>query len=809
MERYALSRAAGIVAAAVLLLGLSLPGAASAQDTRPARDLEGKIVRRITFIGLTRLSPEAVKDKMTTREGKRFSSKIVTEDMKNLVRENVFFNIFSVKWEPFEDGVAITFYPEENPRVLEVVFIGAIEIERADLVPLVETRRGGLTDAFTLDNDAAALRRHYRSKGYHFVEVEHIEQHDELGVIVMFRITEGPEVKIEDIVFEGVRSFEEDELIEAMPTTNEGTILARTPYVHDSTLADIVSLQQFYRGHGFLDARVTLRDVHFSATRDDAFLFIHVEEGRAYTVRSLEIRGLTLFTPEEFLPEMKTCVGARYEPGFALADDRKRIRDRYIEFAYNQCNPKDASLFRPETCEVDVILDVEEGRKEYVGDIVITGNVRTQDRVIRREIDLYTGEPLNAARLARARSRLVALQYFDTVEAFGGRREDAPISVKHFDVFREAYVTLQDTRREDVKDIVVSVKEKDTGRLRFGFGVSSNNGLVGDITYHKANFDPFDWPESFSKTFDAFTGGGQFLTLSAQPGTELTRFRLTWGNPRIFDSAYGLTVDFFKAYRARENWIEDRIGFRVTVGRQFGPDVGVSLQYRFDLVDVDRIDSDAPQIVFDFEGENLISALRLAGRINRLDNYTDPTSGYLVDLSFEHAGLGGDIHFNRVVAESELYILIARDAFERAHVVRISGQAGWMEEFDPTVDIPVYERFFAGGTGTIRGFRFRGIGPTDNGDPVGGKALLLGSIEYAYPLLSNVLRGVLFLDAGTVASSWSSSEIGDIRVTVGFGLRIVIPFLGPKPFALDFGFPIITYDGDEERILSFSFGSNF
>lgn len=818
-------RSAGAGWALLLLLSASL----AAQTG--GRELEGLPVSRIEFFGLDQISRDSVLALMETREGRPFNGEALERDLRVLAGYSpvverpkppgvgrtpeegaskpsvprVFAAIPSVTARKDDGGgVLITINGTENRRVLGLVFLGAVEFKRSDLLPVIKTRTGSPVDDFTLELDRQDLRRFYQEKGYHFASVGFIKEFDPSGEIIIFTITEGPKVTIRNVVFEGAKSFSPRELMKEMPFVDTPGFLSKQIYVAEQVRRDAVQLGLWYQGRGFLDARVTWMDAIPSSDNETMDLSFLVEEGEQYMVRSIAVEGLTLFPPDEFLATMRTKAGERYEPAGRLQRDMRELRDRILEFGYIDAQVVDRSTYGLEGNEVDVVLHVVEGELALVGSIVISGNIQTRDRIIRREIELYTGEPMNLKKLDRARQRIRALGYWQMPR--GSTVGTETTSFQDYQIYREAYITLKDTPRERVKDIVVELEEADTGSLRFAAGIGSNAGFIGDITYSKMNFDPLDWPESFGDILNAFTGGGQFLVLSFQPGTNFSRWRAAWGNPRIFDSLWSVVGEIYATDWRREDWREDRFGYSGKIGRRLGDDLSGALTLRDEFVTVKRIDSDAPQLVFDFEGKNRVVSLTQEFRLDRLNDFLDPSSGYRVELLFEHAGLWGDVEFNKVMLKGEHYFELSEDDMGRLTVLRLQGTAGWASEFGDTRDVPVFERFYAGGQGTLRGFRFRGVGPRDNDSPIGGKAMWLLSAEYQFPLWEEFLRGVAFMDSGSVALDWGDSGVWDVRASVGFGLRILIPFLGERPLAIDFGIPLLKEREDDTQFISFSFG---
>ena len=788
----------------------------AAQDTRPQDATEGRSVTRIELPFLKRLTPDAVRARMGLKVGRPFTRELFAKDLKALVDSKIFFNISKATAELDGTGVVLTIVGEENVRVLEVAFFGLVDASRDTISPVVKTTAGGLVDSFSLDVDKQSILRWYRQQGFHFAEVNILQTPVEGGdgVVVVFQITEGPKVKIKEVNFDGNATFSKADLLKAMPKTSEPGFLSSTEFVLEEIQRDVVQLNRYYQGRGFLDARCSLLGYEPTPDYSKVTIRIAVDEGRRYVVRSVAIEGMTLFDPTLTLSELKTTVGSPYEPGIALAQDLRDITTRYQERAYIEANVQDASTLDVDGNAVDVIVRVVEGEMTYTGEVVIHGNIETRDNVIRREIDVWTGEPLNLKKFERARKRLFALQYWEASRD-GLSAETTDIPNAAFGTYRDAYVTLRDTKRENVKDVIINVKEKDSGSLRFAVGVGSNNGIVGDITYRKENFDPFDLPEGFGDILDAFTGGGDTLILSVQPGTIYSRFQTTYMNPRLWDSTYSFRVDAYKSFFLREAWLEDRMGFRTTFGHRFGDDLTVFGGFRSEVVKATDVETTAPQIVFDFEGEQLIGSLFIDAKLNHTDDPSDPSEGYALSLNGEFAGLWGDLEFARVQAGGDVYFRLSQDSQERWHILSLRAEVGWESEYGDSNDIPVYERFFVGGSGSLRGFRHRGVGPHENSEPIGGKAFWTASAEYGFPLVGvpapgePSLRGVAFIDSGALGADWSSNGISDVRLSLGAGIRIVVPFLGPRPISVDFGIPVIKHDGDEPRVLTFSFGSNF
>ncbi|MFT7617000.1 MAG: outer membrane protein insertion porin family [Planctomycetota bacterium] len=785
----------------VLSTGLTL----QAQDDGPEQH-EGMTVVDMEFIGAELANKESVFARMKTKVGQPLIREDLNADLKVLVQELKLFSTISERVLVKTNGVKIQFFVSENPRIGSLFFLGNLELNREELESIVDSHDGGLADDLTLKLDEQRLREKYLRDGFHFVQVKYRKVVEEFTTVI-FDITEGPKVTIEKVTFIGNKTFEKSELLEAMPTTDEAAFLSSQPYVEKEVQADIVNLNNFYSGYGFLDAQITLVDRSFSLDKEEVFLTVKIVENEPYIVRSITFEGLDRVDLAVLQAEMKTKVGGRYEQAFALNKDQNLIRALYHDQAYINVRVRNASEIPLEGHEIDVKIVIDERQRVRVGEVRIKRNVETQDRVIRRLLDdLVPGAPFNLNTFNRAQNRIINLRYFEPSSV---NLIKTDITLADFDDYRQVFITVEDTEKENIKDIEIQLEEIDTGSIRFAVGVNSNAGLVGAIVYRKENFDPLDFPENLGDFFDAFTGGGQSLELGIYPGINLFQLQATYTHPFIFDSEYDMSINAFRRLRRFRNWDETRTGFTFAVGRRIGFQISAALRYRFEFVDVDNLDDDAPQIAYDFEGERLISSMTLTVRIADLNNFQRPSDGYRIDLSHEFAGLGGEVNYNKFNFNGEYYQTLHTDADDRKHVFYFVGHFGYVKEWGSTNNVPVYERFYAGGQGSVRGFQFRGLGPTERGEPTGGKVLVTGSLNYLFPLYEKVLGGVLFVDTGSLAPELDSDALYDFRVTVGFGIRLKIDFLGPVPFAIDFGFPLSKEDGDRTQVVSFSLDRKF
>jgi outer membrane protein insertion porin family len=355
-------------------------------------------------------------------------------------------------------------------------------------------------------------------------------------------------------------------------------------------------------------------------------------------------------------------------------------------------------------------------------------------------------------------------------------------------------------------DFDVITTEAQTGRLMFGVGVNSNAGLIGNIVIDEQNFDLLRWPGSWEdfRNGTAFRGAGQRFRIEAAPGTEVSRYVISFSEPYLFDSPISFSTAGSYYQRFFRDWREERVSGRFGLGYQFPfrPDLSVTTGLRLEEVEISEPRLPTPPELAEVLGNNTVVGLRVGLVHDTRDSPFLPTEGFMTNYEFEQ--VMGSFTYPRFTAEASRYFTLRQhpDGSGR-HVFKIGGEFGISGE-----DTPIYDHFFAGGFNTLRGFRFRGASPRNLGVVVGGELQLLGTTEYMFPITADdMLRGVVFADFGTVEREIEiNSE--NFRLAPGFGMRITVPALGPAPLAFDFAFPILEADGDENQVFAFFVGIN-
>ncbi|MEZ6186020.1 MAG: BamA/TamA family outer membrane protein [Planctomycetota bacterium] len=440
---------------------------------------------------------------------------------------------------------------------------------------------------------------------------------------------------------------------------------------------------------------------------------------------------------------------------------------------------------------VDVDLLVSEGPKVRIEEIKIRGNIDTRDDVIRRELSVYPGEYFDAEEWQASRSRLFRSRYFTDVD-----------------------YSFEPGSEPGSEHLVVTVIENDKLRsISFGGAVSTAAGFFGNFQLTMPNFDVFDPPESLQDvlSLQMFKGAGQFFQITYQPGRQRSALSLEFREPWLFDYPIELGLGGSLRDRAREDWIESRRVGRISLGYRLTQDLIARVAYRIERVYVGDVELDAVPDAIRVAGTNYISAVRFSLSLNktRVDRFFVAYGGFTSEVYYEVAGgaLGGNHTFHRAGMEGTVYLEMLEFPRNYRWVLALGGEVGWQRSLDGD-PIPIFERFFAGGPNSIRGFQFRTVVPQLRDKPLGGDFLALVNAEFSFPMFRDILRGVVFVDGGGVSEKIRAWRSDDFRLAAGFGFRIKVPVF-PAPVALDFAWPILEQDQDDRQVFSFSVGFGF
>jgi len=787
---------------------------------------------------LTGEARRLAENQVRSAPGGIFRAELLESDLARLNRLGRFGRIDGYARLNSDGSVDVFFAIEPQAPIVDVLVEGNERVRASDLAGAVELLRGGSADRFQLDRAAREIEQIYRERGYGQVVVDwRREETDAGGVRIIFRVTEGDRIRVTRIRFEGNRDIS-DRLLRGQINLRESELLRKTPFDDTAITSDIERIAEYYRSEGYLDVRVDRAPPIISPNGREAIVTFLINEGPVCAFRSVQIvyldqepRGAfrtraeaeaarepgeeiffdpsgeyVLYRAEPFSSQQIAGMFESLKPGDAYRRQLVRQGIARIELAFGELGYVGVSeasgslrlleLRDPtDATKVDLLLIARAGRKQLVGEIKVSTGPTTITKLseVLRLVSLRPGRPLSTTRIRESESLLRRSQLFETR-----------------DVTKSPSISVQpeDPALRGFRDLFVQVHETQTANLGIGATVSSDGGLIGNVSYTERNFDIADFPTSPGELFSlrAFRGGGQTFAVEALPGTAIQTYRISLSDPSLFDSTYTGSASFQLRNRIFREFDEERLSLNLGIGRRFGSRWVGRVDMRFENIDISEINERSSTDLFAVEGKSTITGVALQLTRSTIDSIANPSRGTRVSLAAEQIGLlGGDYQFTKLRAEGVAFLTLDRDFLGRLTTLRLSGDVAYIPQGQD--EAPLFERFYRGG-GSFRGFDFRSVSPkgvrNDTGersrDTVGGIWEIFLGAQVKFPLLSEELSGVVFVDTGTVTDSIG---FDDYRVSAGFGFRLLTP-ISPIPIAFDFGFPILKADGDRERVFTFS-----
>lgn len=752
-----------------------------------AQEVEkGKIIRKIEIKGNKRIGSAAIKGAVRLKEGDPYSPEAVAQDVSSIWAMGFFDNV-EVVLEDFEDGIKLTFQVTERPVIKAIIFEGNEELGSGKLEGVLELKERDYLKYYLVKLDEGKIKDLYLKKGFQFAEIRSELKRLDGEVELIYRIKEGPRATIKGISFKDNKSIESKKLLKQIKTRKRRfpTLIFKGVFDSDKFEEDEGRLKDYYIDKGWLDVQVK-GELSYSPDRTDIYITFIIEEGERYYVGKITLKGNKLFSIADLLGGMELYEGGPFLPP-VLEEDAKNVRLLYGEQGFINATVRAKRVFSPLEAKVEVTYEIEERERVYLEEIRIRGNEKTKDNVVRRELTFFPGERFDSVKIHNSHEKLMATGYFDM---------QSPLPVNMYG---------EPGSRPDRSNLVIETREGRTGLLRFGGGFGINSGLFGDISYSDKNFNILDPPKD-SRDFvtgDAFRGAGHIFSLKLSPGLRRNEAVLSLTNPSIFDSVYSAGSSLFFFTRKRETWDEVRKGTRFSLGRMLTKTLSVAISPEFEDIGIQNVDFFAPALVKALRGSQKKLGTELRSIWDTRDNFTFPTKGHTVDGSLEGSVI--DVDIVRFTAGAVKYYPIFDFPWWGKHVLSVKGSLGLVRS-TTSEEVPIFERFFAGGSGSIRGFDFRGVSPIDprTGQVVGGEAILLAGVEENFPIYKKFLRGVVFLDAGKVDEK--DIKFDKMRAAVGAGFRVTLPLFGRMQIGVDFGIPVMKEPEDATKFFNINIG---
>ncbi|MFA5072399.1 MAG: outer membrane protein assembly factor BamA [Nitrospirota bacterium] len=740
---------------------------------------------KVTLIevqGNKRIETGTILAKIKTQEGKVFSPTLIKEDIRALYQLGHFEDV-QVRTEGFEQGLKVIFSVKEKPLIREIVFQGNDELSD-------ETLKEGLTllprtavNLQLVNETADKLRLKYQDKGYYEAIVVPVITEPQPGErIVTFYIEEGEKVKLSDVIITGNEALSSREIKKALKNGewwifsflgHSGTL--RTDELKD----DIETIKNLYYNKGYIQVQVEEPVIAFKnpLKRNKLVLRFNIKEGDQFRIGSITFKGNSIISTDELAKEVLLKPGDIFSRE-TLRQDVARIMDRYDSIARPFADV--APQFNIDSARkiVALTMEIQEGGEVRIGRIDITGNNKTRDKVIRREMRIDEGDLYSKNALKRSHERLTNLNFFETIDIVPERKQQEP-----------------------VLDLNVKVKEKSTGSISVGGGYSTVDHVSGILDFTQGNL----------------FGRGQVIKLKAQLATAGTtqQYVLSFMEPYLFDKPIWGRVDLYNQNVLYDGYDIKSTGGGLSIGKSLGEYLSASFRYGLDIskFKLSTENSDVPpnellNQINDYGTRIMKSAL--SGNIawDSRDFYLDPKSGSRYNFFVEYAGgpLGGDPTFYKTTLDAAWFYPLFWDT-----VFMLRGRFGYMESLI-SKPVPLGERFFVGGPGTVRGFKYGGAGPIEasTGDRLGGTKQLLFNAEYNFPIVPSLrLKGVLFYDIGR--AFWTTEQreavkFSELAHSAGWGLWWLSPM---GPIKIEFGYALKKRDTDQLSVFDFSIGAMF
>ena len=771
-------------------------------------------MKAVELSGEVGVSHDLLRSNLKTRAGQPFDPALLDEDVRWLADAHGILSEVAVA-----PGPVVRFLLSRIRRYESVGIEGNEKFDQAEL--LTVARLSADRDA-TPDQLAAGRERikdKYLADGYAFVQVDVRSRTDDTGRwVARLRVYEGPRVATQAVHIDGLTALDPDDALGVMRSPpGFWSWLVSKDFIRSEVDSDVLLLENFVRGEGYLDARVALQRLDWSEDRSEVTVTMLVDQGPRYTVRSVRFEGVKALTEEELRAVAKVSEGSPWRRP-DVARTIRAFRDLYGKHGYVDAEIDPHELFDETQAVLDVVWAVTEGRQKTVRDVIIRGNTGTRDDVVRRYVTVEPGQIVDTSELAWSEDLLVSLDFFTD---FGGTPQ--------------VHIDTEPTPDPDMVDVAVDVNDEQSGQISFLVGAGSDRGLFAGASIDKRNFDITRMPTSLGRalseffgTGEAFHGGGQRLFFNIVPGTQTTDLDVTFRDPWLDSSSrkpWGLTTSLYDRTRDFSNYNQRTLGTSVAFDHQLSRQTNVSIGARLEDVKISGADPLTEPTIAASEGTTSSHSLELGYAFRDLNSLSEPTKGFSAAVRLEDAGngLGGETDLLRQTLTGEWYLPLVEDDQGRMSVLHPRLALGRVEPTGNTDTLPFFENFFVGGsTGpfALRGFDYQGVGPHEDSDATGGELAMVASVEALIPLMSQynpfrdedetLLKAVLFFDAGNLSVNGDFGDLTkDLRFGSGAGIRLRLPALGGITLALDYAMFVKSFQEDETRALSFELSRRF
>jgi outer membrane protein insertion porin family len=731
----------------------------------------------ISVVGVKKVEPEAVIQKLEVKVGDVLTNYSLRESIKAVYDLKYFEAVEAIQEKKGSKNI-LKIKVVEKPIISNILFKGNDELSAEDLEEQIKTKKYNILDVNTIKSDVVLLQKYYEEKGFYLANISYdLEKNEVGGLDLVFKISEFDKVRVKKIMFLGNNEVEDSELKKFMQTQEESLFsgLSGSGSFKDFNFkTDVERLKYLYKTKGYLQVNIENPVVTVSEDKKWIFITIKVTEGPQFNVNNIFYNGELLFTEREMKKKTKLKSGDTYSEE-ALRQDIQALTEMYQDKGYAFANVLRTLKIVPGENKVDIHYSFEKGEIAYFGKITVKGNTKTRDKVVRRELRIHEGMMYSGSLLRRSKENVVRLGFFE------------PSSV--------IFNTVSPKGKNNILDVEISVKERQTGQISLGAGYSTATNGFFQASISQNNF----------------RGLGQNLNLNISLSDVQQTYNLGFTEPYFNDTLWTTGADVYKTQNALiSSFRSEKYGGDIRVGYPIFEWTRLFATLRHEVTKIQNVRN--PTI--DENIENGVAAtLRLSLRQDKRNNIFEPTDGHFESIAVEYAGFYGDQEWMKASAEGRLYKPVYEKLIFRTRVR--------YEQLMKTTDraLPRTEKFQMGGSRNMRGFDFEGVGPREelldeqSETPrlfnIGGQVSLLSTFELEHPLVEDAgLKWVVFYDAGNVWEEEFMDGEDDLilRHNYGFGFRWFSP-IGVLRF--EFGYPIDPAEGQDGQQFHFDIGQLF
>ncbi len=700
-----------------------------------AQEASSPVIRKIDIVGNRRIDNGTILGRIGSRIGERLSLETIREDIRAIYGMGRYFENVQAESEPMDGGVRLVFRVEEKPIISGITIEENKELEEGSIRDVLYSRIGSPFDLKSVKKDKEAIKKLYHGRGFYFAQIRsRVEADKNENKKLIYSINEGKKVVIGEVLLDGNESLKAGKIKKRAMETKEQWMLSWLTsagvYKREILDIDLERIKDYYYSHGYLEVTVGEPQISFNKPdrrpRDRAYewfkgifwkknmiaVTIPISEGEQYRVAGIDFKGNTAI-PEKIL---KAALNSQEDEVFSsekIRADIQTLSRLFGEkgFAFASISPL-TDLNRSDRT-VHLTWNISEGQRVFVGEVNITGNLRTRDTVIRREMRFNEGDQYNIAKIDRSKVRIRNTGFFEDVQVLTNRRPG-----------------------EQVVDLDIAVKEQQTGSLSFGLGASSTQGLVGSFDVRQRNL----------------FGTGRELNVAAMLGGEDSTFSIRFVEPWLYNREVSLGINLFKTISDFDSFEEDATGGTITLGRALDEYSHGSIGLNYEKIDFTDVDTALQTASTEAQS---VFGLTLGWRRNTVDNILDPTRGFLARASAKFASFLGDADFNKYFFSDRIFL-----GGPGKTTLSINGEFGYVD-VNRAEDIPVSELFFLGGIESVRGFQYRSLGPRNAfGSLIGARKLVLINTEFYFPVAPAAgLKAFLFFDTGKVFDPASETTV--------------------------------------------------